>query len=143
MDWHLVAAVIGIVGVFFGLIRLFLKPPAQKRLAAVALIFLFAFATYEGCTYVHDPLRKEKVYTEGGNFPVDGFLRIISQGTLQVSMDSRILSDLSQKHVIIKVQPLKGAPMKYVLDHVFIPQLPGPEQWSYDVVGTTVMVQRR
>src|SRR5512147_939169 len=137
MPWQMWVGVIGTLASMASLMALIFGPGPQKKFTAVALILLFAITAYAWIDYLQNPLLRDKVYTDGGNFRVDNFLGVISQGRLQVTMDTATSAELKQRNVVIRVQPLKNVSMKYVLDHVLLPQLPGPQQWEYEVIGTT------
>ena len=96
-----------------------------------------------GVNAPHGTISDVKVYAEAGTYQVADFLEFLSRGPFRVTIDSKTAEDLRHRQIKIKVPSLKDASLQYVLDQVLTPQLPGPEQWTYEVVGKTVMVRRR
>ena len=99
-------------------------------------IYLFKRASEE------EPILKVRVYTHAGTYEVAEFLEFLSQGPLSVTMDRRLSDELRRRSVTIRTPAHRDVPLQYVLENVLIPQLPGPEQWTYEVVGKTVNVKR-
>lgn len=84
-----------------------------------------------------------KFSTDGGSFQVSEALTMMSQGDLRITMDSGTLEELARRHIKIKIPALHDVPLRYVLDSVLLPQLPGPQQWSYERFGKSIVVRRR
>lgn len=88
-------------------------------------------------------LSEETITLNPGTFEVDAFLRLLSLGKYQVVMDPSVARELGRRGVKIKTSAYQDVPFTYILEHVLTPQLPGPQQWDYEVVGKTVRIKRR
>jgi hypothetical protein len=83
------------------------------------------------------------VSSERGTCVLADFLTFLSTPELKVTMDADTARDLSRRNIKIRTEGFEDVPLRYVLDHILLPQLPGPEQWTYEIVGKTVMIMRR
>jgi hypothetical protein len=88
-------------------------------------------------------LSEKTVTFNPGTFEVDTFLRMLSQGEYRVVMDPPVANELMKRGIKIKTSAYQDVPFTYILDQVLTPQLPGPQQWDYEVVGKTIRIKRR
>lgn len=84
-----------------------------------------------------------KISTDQGTLYIADFLTVISRGPAKIVIDPQVAQDLRRRGIKITTPPLNGASLKYVLDEYVLPQLPGPQQWTYEVAGMTVRIKRR
>jgi len=84
----------------------------------------------------------EMIYIDAGEYVVADFLQAISKGPLQVSMETDVADELRRKHTSIKTPQLKSVSLKDVLERTFLPQLPEPASWTYDVIGKTIIIKK-
>jgi S1-C subfamily serine protease len=86
------------------------------------------------------------VSSDSGSYSIANFLKFLTGRRLQVTMDEDAAAYLRRKNskLTIRTEGFKDLPLKSVLDGILVPALPGgSKQWTYDVVGSTVMVRRR
>lgn len=82
--------------------------------------------------------------SDPGTYQVVDFLGFLSGRRLKVTMDADAAKDLRSKKVTIRTEGFEDVPVRWVLDRILLPALPGgAEQWTYEIVGKTVMVKRR
>ena len=110
-------------------------------IALIIVTGLSLYPTEEG--YGKRSLSEKTVTLNPGSLDVDTFLGALSLGEYKVTMDPSVAHELKQRGVKIKTSAYQDVPFPYVLDHVLIPQLPGPQQWEYEVIGKTIRIKRR
>jgi hypothetical protein len=87
-------------------------------------------------------LNSVTVSSDAGTSKVADFLSFLSAGPVVVTMNSSTAEELRSKKSTIQTQAVRDVSLKYALDRILIPQLPGPEKWTYQVEGRTVMIER-
>ncbi|MFI5093761.1 MAG: hypothetical protein ACHQIK_09990 [Candidatus Acidiferrales bacterium] len=141
--WEWLVGLVGGIASIVSVLLVLVSPSHQRKVAALATVAVTVLAVVLALTHHTESISDVKVYAEAGTYQVADFLEFLSRGSFRVTMDSKTAEDLHQRQIKIKVPNLKDASLQYVLDQVLTPQLPGPEQWTYEVVGKTVMVKRR
>jgi hypothetical protein len=150
-NWYRILGAISGIGTLIQIVLLAIKPAWRRTGVFIALIFLAIITVgffYSAKSNSPTPDQESsplvlKVDTAAGTSQIDEFLRFLSEGSPKVIIDPPTLEELRRRHITIKTSDLKGVPLQYVLDEILIPQLPGPQQWVYDVIGQTVRIRRR
>lgn len=145
MNWAVKLGIIGSVASIISFVMPILGRPRiqstrAKWIIGLSVLFGAGFC-YIAVSQYHSVLDVEFT-AAAGSLDLQTFLKELSLGEATVGIEPSVASDLGRKKVKIDVPALKNAPLKYVLDNVLIPQLPGPEQWTYEVVGKTIMIKR-
>jgi hypothetical protein len=86
------------------------------------------------------------VSSDSGSYRIADFLKFLSGRRLQVTMDEDAAAYLRLKtsKLTIRTEGFKDVPLKSVLDGILLPALPGGSKlWTYEVLGSTVIVRRR
>lgn len=141
--WEWLVGLVGGIASIISLLIFLVSPSNQRKAAVLATAAVTVIAVILALTHHTESISDVKVYAEAGTYRVADFLEFLSRGPFRVTMDSKTAEDLHHRQIKIKVPSLKDVSLQYVLDQVLTPQLPGPEQWTYEVVGKTVMVKRR
>jgi len=139
--WLFTLNVLGSLASIISVIFLILKRTWHRVIltAAVCLpTFFLLFFAIRG-----ESILRDEVTIHAGAVQVADFLDLLSQGSLKIIMDRKVAEDLRRKHVKIDVPELKNVRLGDVLEQIVLRQLPGPEQWTYDVLGQTVRIKRR
>ena len=139
--WLFALNALGSLASVISFIYLILKRTWQRAIATTAFCiptFFLLFFTIHGESTLRD-----EVTIHSGTVQVADFLDLLSLGSSKVVMDPGVAADLRRRHVKISTPELKNVPLKDVLEEVLLHQLPGPEQWAYDVLGQTVRIKRR
>lgn len=85
------------------------------------------------------------VSSERGSSSLAAFLDFLSggpDGSVTVTLDPKAAGDLHPKNLIVHTEAIKDLPLRHVLDRIVLPQLPGPNRWTYELVGNTVIIER-
>lgn len=84
------------------------------------------------------------VTSDAGIYRRADFLKFLSGRQLEVIMDSSTATELDRANVKIHTDGFRDVPLRWVLDHVLLPELSGgAEQWTYEIVGKTLLIKRR
>jgi hypothetical protein len=95
---------------------------------------------------VKSQLDEISVSSDSGSYQIGDFLKFLSGRRLQVTMDEDAVAYLRLRNskLTIRTEGFKDVPLKSVLDEILFPALPGgTKEWTYEVLGSTVMVRRR
>jgi S1-C subfamily serine protease len=98
--------------------------------------------TREGSNSVTKDIDRLTVSTQAGTSRMADFLKFLSAGPVAIIMDSDTAEELRRKNATVRTQELRDVTLRYVLEKVLIPQLPGPEKWTYKLEGKTVVIER-
>ena len=140
-EWYPIFGIVGSVASIISIILFLVKHTWLRRAAAIVLILLTAFFIF--LAYHRESPLDVKIYIHSGTYQVDQFLKLLSIGPSNVIINPDVGAELRRRGIRIKTSGLKDVSLKYVLDKIVSPQLPGPEQWSYEVEGKTVRLIRR